>query len=228
MAAEAIDTVVVAATDMQGRLVGKRMEGDFFLEQGAHEDRGAPTCCHRHDMNPCRATSLSRAPATASFRMVPTSARCGACRGSRERARAVRRPRPPRRPDRGLARGGSLTALASGPRRSAWSPLRDRAEFFLFGDSYAEAEPQGLPRPHCRRRPTCSTTRPRRRASTSPSSSGPTRHAGGGHSGRVLQGEAWPNQHEINLRYADARTHRDRHVVYKTASKRSPPAPTSR
>ena len=37
----AIDTVVVAFTDMQGRLMGKRYTGHFFLESGINE---AHTC----------------------------------------------------------------------------------------------------------------------------------------------------------------------------------------
>src|SRR2546421_7195950 len=38
----AIDTVVVAFTDMQGRLMGKRLHGEFFLEQAdeGHEVEG--------------------------------------------------------------------------------------------------------------------------------------------------------------------------------------------
>jgi glutamine synthetase len=36
IAAGAIDTVVVAITDMQGRLMGKRVTGDFFLEHAHH------------------------------------------------------------------------------------------------------------------------------------------------------------------------------------------------
>jgi glutamine synthetase len=32
-----IDTVIIAFTDMQGRLVGKRMQAEYFLE-GAHEE----------------------------------------------------------------------------------------------------------------------------------------------------------------------------------------------
>ena len=31
----AIDTVVVAFTDMQGRLMGKRLHGEFFVEEAA-------------------------------------------------------------------------------------------------------------------------------------------------------------------------------------------------
>jgi len=31
-----VDTVVVAFTDMQGRLMGKRMEAHFFLDEMAH------------------------------------------------------------------------------------------------------------------------------------------------------------------------------------------------
>jgi len=37
VAAGEIDTVVIAFTDMQGRLVGKRMQAEYFLE-GAHEE----------------------------------------------------------------------------------------------------------------------------------------------------------------------------------------------
>jgi glutamine synthetase len=35
-----IDTVVVAFTDMQGRLIGKRMQAEFFLESGHEETHG--------------------------------------------------------------------------------------------------------------------------------------------------------------------------------------------
>jgi hypothetical protein len=33
----AIDTVLVCFADMQGRLIGKRVTGHFFVDQGAHE-----------------------------------------------------------------------------------------------------------------------------------------------------------------------------------------------
>ena len=32
-----LDTVVVAFTDMQGRLMGKRVHGEYFVEQGVAE-----------------------------------------------------------------------------------------------------------------------------------------------------------------------------------------------
>jgi glutamine synthetase len=35
-----IDTVIVAFTDMQGRLMGKRVDGEYFVESAAH---GEPT-----------------------------------------------------------------------------------------------------------------------------------------------------------------------------------------
>ena len=34
------------------------------------------------------------------------------------------------------------------------------------------------------------------------------------------KGEAWPGQHEINFRYADALKAADDHVVYKTGPRR--------
>jgi glutamine synthetase len=41
----AIDTVVVAMTDMQGRLQGKRLHAQFFLDEVvSHGPRPATTC----------------------------------------------------------------------------------------------------------------------------------------------------------------------------------------
>ena len=34
-----IDTVVAAFTDMQGRLMGKRIQGEYFLEEAAEDRR---------------------------------------------------------------------------------------------------------------------------------------------------------------------------------------------
>ena len=49
---------------------------------------------------------------------------------------------------------------------------------------------------------------------------GPERDEGGGHAAsRRSKGEAWPGQHEINFRYADALKTADDHVVYKTGLK---------
>ena len=39
----AIDTIVVAFTDMQGRLMGKRVQGQFFLE-GEVAEHGVEGC----------------------------------------------------------------------------------------------------------------------------------------------------------------------------------------
>jgi len=45
VAAGDIDTVIVALTDMQGRLQGKRLHARFFLDEVvAHTPRRAPTC----------------------------------------------------------------------------------------------------------------------------------------------------------------------------------------
>jgi glutamine synthetase len=35
-----IDTVIVAFTDMQGRLIGKRMQGEYFVESAHEETHG--------------------------------------------------------------------------------------------------------------------------------------------------------------------------------------------
>ena len=49
----AIDTVVVAQVDMQGRLMGKRFQAEFFLEKGRHET---------HSCNYLLATDLEMEP----------------------------------------------------------------------------------------------------------------------------------------------------------------------
>ena len=59
----AIDTVVVAFTDMQGRLMGKRLHGEFFLDEidAGHAGSRAATTCSRSRWRwiPSRATRLA-------------------------------------------------------------------------------------------------------------------------------------------------------------------------
>ena len=83
--AGAIDTVVVAFTDMQGRLMGKRLHGEFFVEEidaRARRSRAATTCSRsRWRWTPCRATSsragssgygdFALAPDLATLRRIP-------------------------------------------------------------------------------------------------------------------------------------------------------------
>ena len=223
VAAEAIDTVVVAATDMQGRLVGKRMEGDFFLEQGAHE--GIEGCAYLlatdMEMSPVQGYELVNwASGYGDFRMVPD---LGTLR------------RLPWLEGTALVLCDVLDThgvpVAASPRRVlaecceraaalGFAPFAaTELEFFLFGESYAEANRKDYrdltpTTPYLLDYHVLATSfhepfiRQVRRGMQ-----------GAGIPVESSKGEAWPNQHEINLRYADARTTADRHVIYKNGVK---------
>jgi glutamine synthetase len=223
VAAGAIDTVVVAATDMQGRLVGKRMEGDFFLEHGAQE--GIEGCAYLlatdMDMNPVQGYELVNWDSGyGDFHMVPDLS-------------TLRR--LPWLEATALVLCDVLDThgapVAASPRRIL-TECRERAaalalepfaatelEFFLFGDSYAEAARKDYrdltpTTPYLLDYHVLATSfqepfiRQVRRGMQ-----------GAGIPVESSKGEAWPNQHEINLRYADALGTADRHVIYKTGVK---------
>ncbi len=83
----AIDTVLVAQVDMQGRLMGKRFQAEFFLES-AHSETHAcnyllATDFEMETVPGYRSTSW--AAGYGDYVMKPDSPRCGACPGWRER-----------------------------------------------------------------------------------------------------------------------------------------------
>ena len=82
----AVDTVVVAFTDMQGRLMGKRMHAEFFLEDSV--DHGIEGCNYllalEMEMDPVPATrSRAGSAGTATSGSSRTRRRCGGSRGWR-------------------------------------------------------------------------------------------------------------------------------------------------
>ncbi len=82
-----IDTVIVAFTDMQGRLMGKRLHGEFFVEEHVG-DHGVEGCNYllalEMEMDPFPGTgSRAGSRATATSRSSPTWRPCGGFRGSR-------------------------------------------------------------------------------------------------------------------------------------------------
>ena len=85
-----IDTVIVAFTDMQGRLMGKRLHGEFFVEEHVGE-HGVEGCNYllaldmEMDPIPGYADRRAGSRATATSSSSPTSPRCGGSRGSRRR-----------------------------------------------------------------------------------------------------------------------------------------------
>ena len=85
----AIDTVVVAFTDMQGRLMGKRLHGEFFVEE-MDAGHGVEGCNYllalEMEMDPVPGYALaSWEQGYGDFDVVPTSRRCAGSPGSRRR-----------------------------------------------------------------------------------------------------------------------------------------------
>ncbi|MDX6454146.1 MAG: glutamine synthetase, partial [Gaiellaceae bacterium] len=220
----AIDTVIAAFTDMQGRLMGKRLDAEFFLEEldAGHEVEGC---------NYLLALEMEMDP-------VPGYAMASWERGYGDFGL---------QPDLGSLRRipwHEATALvlcdvqwhdgspvAASPRQVLKAQLEKAAalgydamfgselEFFLFRESYEEAHAKhfrdltpsvpyildyhilgaGYDEPFMR------AVRTAMKAA--------------GLKVESSKGEAWPGQHEINFRFADALKAADDHVIYKTGAK---------
>ena len=89
VADDSIDTVIVAFTDMQGRLMGKRLHGEFFVEEHVG-DHGAEGCNYLLALDMEMDTVLGYVIASweqgyGDFVLRPTWPRSGGSRGSRRR-----------------------------------------------------------------------------------------------------------------------------------------------
>jgi glutamine synthetase len=225
VAAGSIDTVVVAMTDMQGRLQGKRLHAQYFLDEVvAH---GTEACDYLlavdTEMNTVDGYALSSwesgygdivlSPDMASLRVLPWQ------------------------PGTALVLADVLSvsdrsAVAPSPRQVLRSVL-DRAsaslgwtcfagtelEFIVFEGSYEQAWDSGYAR-----------LVPSNRYNVDYSVLGTSRvepllrdirnsMAQAGLRVESAKGECNPGQHEITFRYEDALTTADQHVLYKTGAK---------
>jgi glutamine synthetase len=218
-----IDTVLLALTDMQGRLQGKRMHAAHFVDEVvAH---GAEACNYLLavdvEMNTVEGYAMSSwsrgygdfvmAPDLTTLRPVPWQEGTALCLCDlrwEDGSDVVASPRQVLR--RQLAR-----LAERGWRADAGSEL----EFIVFEDSYEEAWD---------RRYTGLT--PANRYNVDYSLLGTARveplirrirnaMTGAGMRVEDSKGECNFGQHEINFRYADALTTADRHVVFKNGAK---------
>ncbi|HTZ04474.1 MAG TPA: glutamine synthetase family protein [Gaiellaceae bacterium] len=224
VAAGAIDTVIAAFTDMQGRLMGKRLHAEFFLDEldAGHEVEGCNYLLALDmEMEPTPGYSIASwergygdfglQPDLASLRRVPwhEATALVICDVVWHDGSPVA-PSP-----RQVLRAQLDRAAALGYDAMVGSEL----EFFLFRESYEEARAKGF-------------------RDLTPSvpyildyhilASGydepflrEVRNAmqAAGMKVESSKGEAWPGQHEINFRYADALKAADDHVIYKTGLK---------
>src|SRR6059058_2136594 len=215
-----VDTVVVAFTDMQGRLMGKRYHVGFFLEEIAagHEAEGCNYLLALDmEMDPQPGYALASwergygdfglQPDLATLRRIPwlEATALVLCDVVWHDGTPVA-PSP-----RQVLRAQVERAQALGFEAMFGSEL----EFFLFRESYEEAHAKGY------RELTPSVPYILDYHVLATSYAEPLiRQIRNGMQGAGIKvesskGEAWPGQHEINFRYADAVTMADNHAVYK-------------
>jgi len=219
-----IDTVVLALTDMQGRLQGKRFHGRYFLDEVARH--GAEACDYLLavdvDMNTVDGYAMSgwdrgygdfaMVPDLATLRRVPWQpgtalllADLAWLDGSGDVAAS---PRQILRRQLARLAGHGLTAYAG-----------TELEFVLFRDSYEDAWRRGY-----------RDLTPANLYNVDYSLLGTARvepllrrvrneMAGAGLVPESAKGECNLGQHEIAFRYAEALTCADNHVVYKNGAK---------
>jgi glutamine synthetase len=218
-----IDTVIVAMTDMQGRLQGKRFHARFFLDEVAAH--GTEACAYLlavdTDMNTVDGYALaSWESGYGDFALVPDLATL----------RTV-----PWQPGTALVLA-DVAALDGGPVRPSprqvlqaqlervgklgWTCLAGtELEFVVFEGSYEQAWDRGY-----------RDLTPANRYNVDYSVLGTGRiepllrdirnsMADAGLAVESAKGECNPGQHEIAFRYCDALTTADQHVIYKTGAK---------
>src|SRR5438445_393604 len=219
-----VDTVVVAFTDMQGRLMGKRFHVDFFLQEleAGHEAEGCNYLLALDmEMDPQSGYSIASwergygdfglQPDLASLRLIPwrEATALGLCDVVwHDGSPVAPSPRQVLRKQVERARALGFDAM-----------FGSELEFFLFRETYAEAHEKhyrGLTPsvPYILDYHVLATTYDEpliRQIRNGMVAAGiPVESS---------KGEAWPGQQEINFRYADAVTMADNHVVYKNGAK---------
>jgi glutamine synthetase len=219
----AIDTVVVAFTDMQGRLMGKRVHAEFFLEDSA--EHGVEGCNYllalEMDMDPVPGYALTSweqgygdfqlSPDLATLRRVPW------LEGTALVLADV------------LLHDGSgvkpsprqvLKAQVERAEPLGYTPMfGSELEFYLLRETYEEAHAK-----HYRDlTPSVPYILDYHILATSYDEPLIRQMRNGMHAAGIRvessKGEAWPGQQEINFRYADAVTMADNHVIYKNGAK---------
>jgi len=219
----AIDTVVVAFTDMQGRLLGKRVHAEHFVEDSV--EHGVEGCNYllalEMEMDPVPGYEIASwergygdfalAPDLATLRRIPwlEGTALVLCDVSWLDGSPVA-PSP-----RQVLRAQVERAEALGYTPMVGSEL----EFFLLKETYAEAHAK-----HYRDlTPSVPYILDYHILATSFDEPLLRQLRNGMHAAGIRvessKGEAWPGQQEVNFRFADALTMADNHVIYKNGAK---------
>ena len=219
-----IDNVIVAFTDMQGRLMGKRVQGRFFVDGGI-ADHGIEGCNYllalEMEGDPVPGYEMASwergygdfnaKPDLASLRRIPWLEGTALVLGDVQWADGTPVTASPRQ----VLKRQVDRAEALGYTPKFGSEL----EFFLLKETYEEA--------HAKHYRDLTPSVPyildyHILASSYDEPFIRTIRNGMEGAGILVEtskGEAWPGQHEINFRYADALTMADNHVIYKNGAK---------
>jgi glutamine synthetase len=219
-----IDTVVVAFTDMQGRLMGKRLHGEFFLEGGVAE-HGVEGCNYLlaldMEMDPTPGYGIASwergygdfglKPDMATLRRTPwlEATALVLCDVVWHDGSPVN-PSPRQVLKRQVERAAELGYTAK---------FGSELEFYLLKESYEEAHAKHYRDltpsvPYILDYHILATTydEPLIRQIRNGMQ-------GAGIRVETSKGEAWPGQQEINFRFDDAVTMADNHTIYKNGAK---------
>ncbi len=222
----AIDTVVVAFTDMQGRLLGKRLHGEFFVEEieAEHSVEGCNYLLALDmEMDPVPGYEIASwergygdftmAPDLATLRRIPwlEATALVLCDVQWHDGTPVEpSPRQVLKAQMERAAGLGLTPM-----------MGSELELYLLRETYQEAWAQRYEDltpsvPYILDYHVLASTydedliRQIRNGMH-----------GAGIRVETSKGEAWPGQHEVNFRFAEALRMADNHVVYKNGARRS-------
>ena len=218
-----IDTVVTAFTDMQGRLFGKRIQVEYFLDDVVgHEIEGCNYLLALDmEMDPVPGYEMANweegygdfaiVPDLETLRVVPWLDRTALVLcdvANDDGSPVVASPRQ------------VLIAQYDRAREMGYLPyFASELEFYLYKESYAEAWEKDFRDltptiPYILDYHILATTMDEQYLA-------PIRR--GMHAAGIpiefSKGEAWYGQHEVNTRYADAVTSADRHTIYKNGVK---------
>ena len=218
-----IDTIVCAFTDMQGRLMGKREEAHYFL--GETVDHGLDGCNYLlaldMEMDPQPGYAMASwdrgygdfhlRPDLATLRRIPwlKGTALVLCDVAWEDGSPV--VASPRQ---------VLAAQIERTRAAGFEPMvGSELEFYLLKESYAEA----YDRHYRELTPSVPYILDYHVLATSYDEPFIRQIRNGMQAAGIpvesSKGEAWPGQHEINFRFADALRAADNHVVYKNGAK---------
>jgi glutamine synthetase len=223
VASGAVDTVVCAFTDMQGRLMGKREEAHYFLEETV--EHGLEGCNYLlaldMEMNPQEGYAMASwergygdfhlLPDLTTLRRIPwleATALVLCDVAWEDGSPVVASPRQ------------VLAAQIARARAAGLEPMiGSELEFYLLKETYAEAWEK-----HYRDlTPSVPYVLDYHVLATSYDEAFIRQLRNGMQAAGIpvesSKGEAWAGQHEINFRYADAMRMADSHVVYKNGAK---------